>query len=253
MASDVLRKAIEKVRKSGRLRLTLSSDEIDRIGAGLRQRAIFSAKVANAGVLDGIRDVTERVLRGEISPLSARERLRSVVERSGYQPPVGKAGGIEDLSSDQRLDLIVRTNRDMARGYGRFASAQKTLDEYPYWELYRAEPRQEPRDWVRRWAEAGGRTVDGRPMAPVNSGIWTRISRFGVPYPPFDFNSGMGVRRVSRRRVEGKARIPRQTARDPLRFDRMKAEVPDDPRLARQLLEDLGDGYQITDGVVEAS
>ena len=28
--------------------------------------------------------------------------------------------------------------------------------------------------------------------------IWTKISRFGHPWPPFDFNSGMGVRDVSR-------------------------------------------------------
>lgn len=251
MASDVLRIAIEKVRKSGRLRVDLSSDDIDRIGKGIRQRAIFSARVSSASVLDGIKDVTERVLRGEVSPVAARERLRAVVQRTGYTAPEGKEGTIQDLASDQRLDLIVRTNRDMARGYGRFVSAQRTLDEYPFWELYREHPRREPRDWATRWGEAGGRWIDGRPMAPVNSGIWTRISRFGIPYPPFDFNSGMGVRRVRRSRVAGKARIPRQTPRDALKLDRLRAEIPEDPRLARQLLDDLGDGYRIRDGVVE--
>jgi hypothetical protein len=29
--------------------------------------------------------------------------------------------------------------------------------------------------------------------------VWAAISRFGTPYPPFDFNSGMGVRDISRR------------------------------------------------------
>ena len=36
--------------------------------------------------------------------------------------------------------------------------------------------------------------------------VWTRISRFGQPWPPFDFNSGMGVEDVSHdelRRVFG--------------------------------------------------
>ena len=35
-------------------------------------------------------------------------------------------------------------------------------------------------------------------IALVNDPIWTEISRFGTPYPPFDFNSGMWTRPVSR-------------------------------------------------------
>ena len=32
--------------------------------------------------------------------------------------------------------------------------------------------------------------------------IWTEISAFGTPYPPFDFRSGMWVRDVSRAEAE---------------------------------------------------
>ena len=35
-------------------------------------------------------------------------------------------------------------------------------------------------------------------IALINDPIWEAISRFGLPYPPFDFNSGMGVAGVSR-------------------------------------------------------
>lgn len=34
-------------------------------------------------------------------------------------------------------------------------------------------------------------------VALKTSPIWVELSRFGYPYPPFDFNSGMWVRPVS--------------------------------------------------------
>ena len=36
-------------------------------------------------------------------------------------------------------------------------------------------------------------------VALLGDPVWTRISRFGLPYPPFDYGSGMAVRPVSRR------------------------------------------------------
>jgi len=35
-------------------------------------------------------------------------------------------------------------------------------------------------------------------IAEINSPIWKNISRFDLPYPPFDFNSGMGVVDIER-------------------------------------------------------
>jgi hypothetical protein len=52
---------------------------------------------------------------------------------------------------------------------------------------------------VARWAEAGGTLqAGGRMIALKSDPIWSEISRFGHPWPPFDFGSGMGVRGVSR-------------------------------------------------------
>ena len=250
MASKVLAQALAKVQKSGKLRVRLGSAELSAIRASIRRRAVFSAKVEKAKILDGIRDITVDVLERRLNPLEARERLRSIIEGSKYRAPAGKEGSMQDLTSDQRIDLIVRTNRDMARGYGRYVEAQKSLDEYPFWELYRAEPRNDPRDWKSRWAEAGGRLIDGRMMAPVNSSIWLRISAFGNPYPPFDWNSGMSIRRVARKRVEGKARIPKQAPKNIASFDSVQADITKDKRLASQLLRDLGPGYAIKGGKV---
>ena len=41
-----------------------------------------------------------------------------------------------------------------------------------------------------------------RLIARKDDEIWTRISRFGTPWPPFDFRSGMGVRDIRRDEAE---------------------------------------------------
>ena len=36
-------------------------------------------------------------------------------------------------------------------------------------------------------------------VALINHPGWSRLSRFGTPWPPFDYSSGMGVESVSRK------------------------------------------------------
>ncbi|MGN0843825.1 MAG: hypothetical protein ACI4QT_01240 [Kiritimatiellia bacterium] len=69
---------------------------------------------------------------------------------------------------------------------------------FPAQELLRIRSRRNVRDWATKWHDAGGKFFDGRMIALKTDPIWTNISRFGHPWPPFDFNSGMGVRDVSR-------------------------------------------------------
>jgi len=251
MASRVLEHALRKLRKSSTLPGAIDSSEFAQIRRSIRERAVFSAKVTKAKILEGIKATTQQVLAKEISPLAAREKIRAIVEGTKYKPPAGKEGTIEDLGSDARLDLIVRTNRDMARGYGKFVEAQASLAEFPYWELYRAEPRLEPRDWPSRWSEAGGDFLEGKMLAPVNDPIWTSISAFGNPYPPFDFNSGMSVRRLSRKRAKAMdLPIPKARKVKLDSFAAVEGELPRDPDIAKQLLMDLGSGYEVKGGKI---
>lgn len=79
-------------------------------------------------------------------------------------------------------------------------------DDRPHaWQLVRVGTRKEPRDWDTRWkdayaqlspAERLGVDAEGK-RALVSSRIWQLLSRWGTGYPPFDFNSGMGVKSVS--------------------------------------------------------
>ena len=50
-------------------------------------------------------------------------------------------------------------------------------------------------------ARYDSKLFQNRMVALKSDPVWTKISRFGHPYPPFDWGSGMGVEDVSREDV----------------------------------------------------
>lgn len=208
----------------------LSSAELMRIPAELRERAMFSAKVTNANFLQQVNNLVTRIVSPEtikdpvtgvdrpvqpgesMDPATARLLLKQQLQSIAYQPDPEKRGGIEDLSSNVRLNLIVRTNSEMAQGFGHWRADQDParLDAFPAQELYRLEDRVNRRPWGQIWNNAISSLGDSTSAQPVaapmtddgmfalkNDPIWTEISAFGIPYPPYDFGSGMWVRDVS--------------------------------------------------------
>jgi hypothetical protein len=114
---------------------------------------------------------------------------------------------INEPADDERLNLCIETAIGLAQGYGHWKQAQNqvTLDMWPCQELFRLESREVPRDCQERWKDAGGEfygDAEDRMIAPVNDPIWTAISRFGVPWPPLDLESGMWVRTIGRQESE---------------------------------------------------
>ncbi len=95
----------------------------------------------------------------------------------------------------------------MMRGLGQYLQSNdpEVLSAFPAQELVRiknfsAVARGTARNWVSRWIEAGGSLYGaGRMVALKGDPVWSGISRFGNPYPPFDYNSGMGLRDTSRK------------------------------------------------------
>lgn len=182
----------------------------------IRERAFFSAQVTNTRHLQKLKDQVADILapRTDIDPggkrvtrgldlATARLEIKQMLESIGYDPGV-KRGTIEDLSSDQRINLQITQNTESAQGFGNFLQSTETgaIDAYPAQELFRAEDRMEPRDWPERWQEAGGQLFGDRMIALKEDPIWESISRFDAPYPPFDYNSGMWVRDVARSEAE---------------------------------------------------
>ena len=171
----------------------LASRQMQELHWQIRERAFWSATVDNAKIVADLHDVCNAVVSERISVSDARLEIAKSLNRNGYKPSDGTQGTIRDLSSFRRQDLIIQTNVEMARGYAHYAEAQEDLHIYPCQELIRERKSRFPRNWENRWLAAGGKLYGGRMVAEINSPIWRRISRFNLPYPPFDFNSGMGL------------------------------------------------------------
>ena len=188
----------------------LRTNLLSTIPAELRERAMFSAGVTNAEHLQGFSDQVDELLAGRTDRATARTALKRMLGSLGATVD---ETDLTDLRSDSRLNLILDTNLQQAQGYGHWAQGQDpaVLDQWPAQELVRIRDSEQPRDWPARWAEAGGTFYDGRMIALKNDPIWTKISRFGTPYPPFDFNSGMDVQDVDRDTAIAAGLIDRDT------------------------------------------
>ena len=105
------------------------------------------------------------------------------------------------------------TNLKMKHGYRQFIESQDAdlLDVWPCQELIEVEVCKEPCNWPERWVQAGGKLYAGRMIARKDDPVWFAISRFNLPYPPFDFGSGMGVRDVDHSEAEALDVIKRST------------------------------------------
>lgn len=178
----------------------------DTIIESFRQRAFFSAQVAEMRLLHELRDGIAGLVSSAKSPSEIRRDARALLSSIGYDAG-DDAGTIKDLTTKARLDLIIRTNAEQAKGFANHIRATNAgaILAFPAYELIRVRGRRVPRDWDKRWrdgAEACG--YDGvargtdRKIALKTSPIWKLISRFGNPFPPFDFNSGMGVRDIKK-------------------------------------------------------
>lgn len=213
---------------------TLSSENLRKLSNDIKRSAFFSAKVENAAILQKAKDAidaildpiqTTRVLESGGPPViegldraKARLDLGDFIRKEGYEAPEGKEGTIEDLSSEQRLNLIIDTQTQSAYGYGyrEQGNDPDILDVWPAQELYRAEGRKVPREWALRWAAAAQESGDDKAMAAFadsgkmaalkDSGIWQAIAdgaggyddTLGNPWAPFAFNSGMDLRDIDR-------------------------------------------------------
>ena len=182
----------------------LSAAELATLPADIRQQALFSARLNLADPLAQIGASVKGILDGDKSLSESRRDIRASLAAAGYEPPEGAAGGLQDHTSRTRLDLILGQNVRFARGYGARAAGMDSdvLEAFPAQELVRVMARRHPRGrgfWQARWTERGGKLVGGRRMVALKTDdIWTAISEFDLPYPPFDYGSGMGLLDIDR-------------------------------------------------------
>ncbi len=233
-----LEDSVRKLSEKTPIGALLKSADWEDVPLALRERAFFSATITSAEFLqemqNGIREIAAMTRRGGNGSLQNETSLIADLQAKAKSLGLGpedpsKAGTLEDITSLERLQLAVRHNLQSAQEYARWKTEQDplVLDAYPAQELVRIEPRDVPRGkrrdsngalydvpqegWPARWEAAGGRLINGRMVALKSDPVWAKLSRFGTPWPPFDFESGMGLEDVSRDDAEAMGLITPDT------------------------------------------
>lgn len=229
--SDAFRAATER----GILPTGMGTAELGEIETALKERAVFSARTTNAVYLEGLRERIGRLLAegydGDAPQL--RLELKQLLAILGYDPETGfpgdealdippaRAGSLQDLSSDKRINLILDTQLELMAGKGQEQRGltPAALDLFPAWELVRVKPARVPRDWFARFKQAGGRVLedeDGRKrlMAHKLDEVWSVLGdravfrdALGVTHPPFAFGSGKAWEAVDAAEWEAVKRV----------------------------------------------
>lgn len=194
--------AVARLESKTPVAAALSSEQWAQLQLGLRDRAFFSAQVDSLRTVATMQQKIDEALSVPNDPERAfMDRSKFIADmRAHLGAAAGDSGQLTDLTSTTRLGLIYDFQVEDAQEFGRWQAAQDPalLDEFPAQELVRIESRENERDWAQRWSEAGGQFYGNRMIARKDDPIWTKISRFGRPWPPFDFNSGMGVEDIDR-------------------------------------------------------
>ena len=232
----------------------------DKVPAALRRRSFMSAALEDARALSAERNTVSDLLQhaSDGGKLVRRDtaitELRAMMQARGLD--TGAPDALTNPAAESRIKLVIDTNRAQALGYAKFkrSSTGGALLAFPAQELVRVRNSKEQRDWPGIWKAHGGTLTNGRMIALKTDPIWVSISRFGTPYPPFDFNSGMGVRDISRRQCIEMRLIDGTWQPDTDPVEDFNANVEADvsqvhPDLLASLSTLFGDAVRIADGI----
>lgn len=276
--------AVAKMDRKSPVAVALTSEQWEQVPVAIRERSQFSAKVASARLLQHIQDQTRGALAWEKEKIAHSDRAEggeAFIDRSSFIASARKIaieegintttpdkfGTVRDIRSAKRLGLIWDMQTGMASEYARWKTNNDpdVLDAYPAQRLVRIEARDNPRPswfWPSRWAEAYSKSgsvitaLERDMVALKTSGIWAALSRFGTPWPPFDYGSGMGLEDVSRDEAEAIGLLKpddRLTPEpDPGFNSGFEMGARDlDPALVDWLTKSMGDVVTLVDGVLK--
>lgn len=268
--------AVAAIRAKTPVGSPLDSGGWSRVPLALRESAQFSARIESMRFLQRVQDRIENVITmtrregmgvdGGEGAYQTKEKfvaeLQKIAREEGLDPRNlnrgDLSGGLQDPTSVRRLELIYKIQTEKAQEFAKWKMDQDpdVLDAYPAQEFVRVSPRKKARtDWPRRWAKAGGRLRKGRFAALKTDPVWKKLSRFGTPWPPFDYGSGMGLRDLSRRDAIALGLIKKDERVEPIEADftdKMEAGVKDlRPRMQSALQRSFGNQVEIVDGVAK--
>jgi hypothetical protein len=124
------------------------------------------------------------------------------------------------------------------------------MEDFPCLEFVRKEDRIIPRDWCSKWESLGGEFYPGendptmpcgRMIAPVGDMIFTSLSRWALPYEPFDYNSGCGTEEVERNEAIAVGAIQADYTPKEGVYRRFNDGLGFNPNISKDLLDQLGE------------
>ena len=126
------------------------SAELAMLPAQIRARSFFSARVAEAHILEKFRQVSDDYSSGKIGRDEARAILRVFARENGKDDGTS---GLKNLASTARLHLILDQNRSMAKAAGDYARMYKpaNLKVFQYVRYVASVGSKNPRDSHQRY------------------------------------------------------------------------------------------------------
>ena len=199
----------------------LKSKDWERAPLAFRERGQFSSGVESIKVMGTIQ---AKLLKSashqrEIIQVKGREYERYVsrdsfirdVRQAALDEGLDTGGGnvLTNIAAPRRAALIKDFNDAQAAGYARWKldNNSDALSILPAWRLTESTAKNPRQDWAARWAKAGSEVGwEGASqsdfVALKTSRIWMKLSRFGTPWPPFDWGSTRELEDVWRDEAE---------------------------------------------------
>jgi hypothetical protein len=218
-----LAEAVAKLDRRTPVGAMLTSAQWARVPLALRERAFFSAKVESVRFLAEAQEKLRMRLSLEKENLAngksafvdrgsfVMDMQRIAAEEGIQTTDESGRGTVRDIRSVRRLNLIYDQQTRQAQEYARWKMDHDAdvLDEFPAYRLGESTA-DNPRDeafWRGRWAEAGSSVgwegaLQEDMVALKTSPIWQALSRFGTPWPPFDYGSQRDLDDVDRQEAE---------------------------------------------------
>jgi hypothetical protein len=252
----------------------LNAEGWEKVPQALKETSFFSSKIESFRLLqrmaDRLQGAIEMLRRegmgrdGGEGAYQTREKfvaeLQKIAREEGLDPrnfaEPGKVGGLEDPTSVRRLNLVYDLQIENVQEAAKWKMDQDpdVLNAYPAQEFIRVSPRKNKRDdWPERWKKAGGKLYKGRMIALKTDPVWRKLSRFGKPWPPFDYGSGMGLRDISRREAIALGVMKKSEEVKPIEQnfnDQLQASVSDlSDKMQSALKRSFGDQVAIVNGI----
>ena len=154
----------------------LSSKGIsENLTAAIRAHCFFSARVAEARVLEELRSVSDQYSAGKLGFAEGRKVLAKWLDAHAIGDP--KSARMSNIASSMRLDLILRQNAAMAAAVGRY-QVSRDPDIEERWPCWRYIAGHNPR--------GEHKALDGK-VIRKDDPFWHSH------YPPWDFNCNCDV------------------------------------------------------------